>query len=71
MSVIALLIAAGGLVAGGFLLAFVWAVRTGQFDDMTTPGVRVLLDDASRDRAPAQHVPLTIRHKEVHDADIP
>lgn len=45
MSVIALLIAAGGLVAGGFLLAFVWAVRGGQFDDTTTPAVRVLLDE--------------------------
>lgn len=45
MSVIALLIAAGGLVAGGFLLAFIWAVRGGQFDDTTTPAVRVLLED--------------------------
>jgi cbb3-type cytochrome oxidase maturation protein len=44
VSVIVLLIAAGGLVAGGFLAAFVWAVRSGQFDDTTTPAVRVLLD---------------------------
>ncbi len=45
MRVIALLIAAGGLIAGGFLAAFVWAVRTGQFDDTTTPPIRILLDD--------------------------
>jgi len=45
VSVIALLIIAGGLVAGGFLLAFVWAVRGGQFDDTTTPAVRVLIED--------------------------
>jgi cbb3-type cytochrome oxidase maturation protein len=44
MSVIVLLIVAGGLVAGGFLVAFVWAVRSGQFDDTFTPAVRVLLD---------------------------
>jgi cbb3-type cytochrome oxidase maturation protein len=44
MSVIVLLIIAGGLVAGGFLVAFVWAVRSGQFDDTFTPAVRVLLD---------------------------
>ena len=44
MSVIVMLIIAGGLVAGGFLIAFVWAVRTGQFDDTFTPAVRVLLD---------------------------
>jgi cbb3-type cytochrome oxidase maturation protein len=48
VSIIALLIAAGGLVAGGFLVAFAWAVRSGQFDDTTTPAVRVLLDDAVR-----------------------
>lgn len=46
MSIIALLIAAGGLVAGGFLIAFIWAVHGGQFDDTTTPAVRVLLEDA-------------------------
>jgi cbb3-type cytochrome oxidase maturation protein len=45
MSVIVLLIAAGGAVAAGFLVAFIWAVRTGQFDDTSTPTVRVLVDD--------------------------
>jgi cbb3-type cytochrome oxidase maturation protein len=44
MSVIPLLIVAGGVVAGGFLAAFVWAVRSGQFDDTCTPAVRVLFD---------------------------
>ena len=42
---IVLLIGAGGLVAGGFLAAFIWAVRSGQFDDTTTPPIRILLDD--------------------------
>ena len=45
MSVIVMLVIAGGLVAGGFLCAFVWAVRSGQFDDTHTPAVRVLLDE--------------------------
>ena len=45
MSVIVLLIAAGGTVAAGFLVAFVWAVRSGQFDDTCTPPLRMLLDD--------------------------
>lgn len=52
MSVIFLLIVAGGLVAGGFLGAFVWAVRSGQFDDTCTPAIRVLFDvPASREAA--------------------
>lgn len=46
MSVIILLIVAGGLVAGGFLAAFAWAVRSGQFDDTTTPAVRMVFDDS-------------------------
>lgn len=45
MSVIVLLIAAGAAVAGGFLVAFAWAVRSGQFDDTATPPIRMLLDD--------------------------
>ena len=45
MSVIVLLIAAGGGVAVVFLGAFVWAVRSGQFDDTCTPEIRVLLDE--------------------------
>ena len=45
MTVIFFLIAVGAVVAGGFLAAFVWAVRSGQFDDTITPAVRVLLDD--------------------------
>jgi cbb3-type cytochrome oxidase maturation protein len=45
MSVIVLLIVAGGVVAAGFLAAFVWAVRSGQFDDTTSPPVRILGDD--------------------------
>ena len=44
MSVLILLIAAGGTVASGFLIAFVWAVRSGQFDDTCTPAVRMLFD---------------------------
>jgi len=36
---LALLIAA---IAVGF---FIWAARTGQFDDMETPAVRILFDD--------------------------
>ena len=44
MSVLYLLIIAALTVAIGFLLAFIWAVRTGQFDDTHTPSIRILLD---------------------------
>ena len=33
------------VIAGGAVLAFVWSVRSGQLDDLDTPGCRLLLDD--------------------------
>lgn len=49
MSVLYLLIIVGILVAGGFLAAFVWAVRSGQYDDDYTPSVRILFDRENDD----------------------
>jgi cbb3-type cytochrome oxidase maturation protein len=46
VNVVVLLVVAGGAVAGGFLVAFVWAVRSGQFDDTATPPLRVITEDA-------------------------
>ena len=45
MSVIYLLISISIFVAIGFFIAFVFAVKTGQYDDDYTPSVRMLFDD--------------------------
>ena len=45
MGVIVILIFFSVLVAGGFLAAFLWAVRSGQYEDRYTPSVRILFDD--------------------------
>ena len=45
MSVIIVLIIIGVVVATGFLLAFLWAVRSGQYDDTVSPSVRMLFDE--------------------------
>jgi len=45
MSVIYILIIIGILFSGSFLLAFFWAVQSGQYDDDFTPAVRILYDD--------------------------
>ncbi len=44
MSVVVVLIGFSILVAAGFLLAFLWAVRSGQYDDDVSPSVRMLFD---------------------------
>lgn len=45
MTVIIVLIIISIMVAGGFLAAFLWAVRSGQYDDTYSPSVRILFDD--------------------------
>jgi cbb3-type cytochrome oxidase maturation protein len=40
-----LLVPVALLLAGAGVYGFLWAVRTGQYDDVDTPAVRVLLDD--------------------------
>jgi cbb3-type cytochrome oxidase maturation protein len=45
MTIIFLLIPLSIVIAALFLLAFVWAVRSGQYEDTCTPSMRVLLDD--------------------------
>jgi cbb3-type cytochrome oxidase maturation protein len=45
MAVIFILIIASLVVAIGFLLAFVWSVNKGQFDDVQTPAMRILFED--------------------------
>lgn len=45
MSVIFVLIAVSMVVAGGFLIGFLWAVKKGQYEDTYSPSVRILFDD--------------------------
>jgi len=45
MKIILYLIIISITVALGFLIAFFWAVRSGQYDDDTTPSMRILLED--------------------------
>lgn len=50
MSVIYLLIPLSLAVATAFLVAFIWAVRSGQYEDTRTPALRILPEDPPADR---------------------
>lgn len=50
MSVILILIGFSLLVAVGFLIAYLWAVKSGQYDDKYTPSVRILFDDKKENK---------------------
>jgi len=45
MSVIIILMIASISVAAIFLIAFLWGVKTGQFEDDFSPPSRILFDD--------------------------
>lgn len=45
MNIFYLLIGVSLFAALIFLGAFIWAVKTGQFDDNETPSIRILFDD--------------------------
>jgi len=45
MSVMFILLPVALLFSAAALLVFVWAARTGQFDDLETPGLRILHED--------------------------
>lgn len=47
MTIIFFLIACSLIVALGFLIAFLWAAKTGQFEDSYTPAIRMLHDDGT------------------------
>lgn len=61
MSALFLLIACSLLAALGFLAMFIWAVRSGQYDDTYTPKLRVLIEDH-------MNIPITEETKE-NDGD--
>lgn len=45
MAIIVLLISISLLIAVGFLISFLWSMKSGQYDDTYSPSVRMLFDD--------------------------
>jgi len=45
MSVIYVVFPLALVIAGAAVAAFLWAVRSGQMDDLSTPAMRMLHDD--------------------------
>ena len=63
MSVIYLLIGVSICVAIGFFVAFIIAVKSGQYDDDYTPSVRMLFDDEIK-KTPKKEIQ-TIKEKQI------
>lgn len=50
MNVLYILVPVALVLAGLGALAFRWAVNNGQYDDLESPSVRLLIDDEQPDR---------------------
>ncbi|MEZ5037778.1 MAG: cbb3-type cytochrome oxidase assembly protein CcoS [Chitinophagales bacterium] len=50
MKVIILLFICSLLVAAGFLIAFIWSVKNGQYDDEFSSANRILFDDINKSK---------------------
>ncbi|HCS20358.1 MAG TPA: cbb3-type cytochrome oxidase assembly protein CcoS [Bacteroidetes bacterium] len=46
MTIIFILIGCSLLLALGFLIAFIWSVKSGQIDDTSTPAYRILEEES-------------------------
>jgi cbb3-type cytochrome oxidase maturation protein len=45
MSILYIVLPLALVVVAAAVVAFVWATRRGQFDDLDTPAIRILYDD--------------------------
>jgi cbb3-type cytochrome oxidase maturation protein len=48
MIIIVLLITISLSIAIGFLISFLWSMKSGQYDDLDSPSIRMLFDDKPR-----------------------
>lgn len=48
MNLLYLILPLALLIGAGFVAAFVWATRKGQFDDLETPAMRALFEEPAR-----------------------
>jgi len=48
MNILYLLIGVSLLAALSFLVLFIWAVKTGQYEDTFTPSVRILFEEETK-----------------------
>ena len=57
MNILFLLIPLGLILVAVMAYFFLWAVRRGQFDDLDSPAVQILLDDDERPAPAARQTP--------------
>lgn len=49
MDIIIVLISISLSIAVGFLILFIWNIKSGQYEDTCTPSIRILFDDKKKE----------------------
>jgi len=65
MSVIIILICISLLVASGFLISFIWAIKNGQYDDTYSPSVRMLFEDELKEKPEKGNKPKSLPKEQI------
>jgi cbb3-type cytochrome oxidase maturation protein len=68
MIVIFLLIPLSIIIAICFLAAFIWAVRSGQYEDTCTPAMRLLLEEKNKQPAPPERKTASAQKKSTYNS---
>lgn len=68
MDILFLLIPLGLLILAVAIWAFMWAVRSGQFDDLEGPAHRILMDDDDP-KIPQRKMQTSDSNKDLSDAE--
>ena len=71
MDILYLLIPLGIVLLGIAVWAFMWAVRSGQFDDLEGPAHRILMDDDERPHGNVIREDNSDDHKDETDNPLP
>jgi len=56
MSVLVILIGVSISIAAGFLVSYLWAIKSGQYNDKHTPAMRILFDDGKVKEQPNSEI---------------
>jgi len=57
MEILYLLVPLAVIIAGVIVWAFLWSIRSGQFDDLEGPAHRILMDEDDAPRRKPDHKP--------------
>ncbi len=57
MEILYLLVPLAVIIAGVIVWAFLWSIRSGQFDDLEGPAHRILMDEDDAPRRPPETRP--------------